>query len=267
VSKDGGGGGVGDAARGVTENPKIRSTDVQVQQFRFKTEVEGGQSYVVVKWPSDLYWMYRCLPENTYTMVGKTRLDFYEIDKGEFAMRLSYRAPGSGGDFAPGTRCTLYRDDAPFAFCVVPDPGAGYTGTLTDQTGEYGDDGYEAVLVSPNPNLAQPTSSAQLFRYKIQRDILGDLSRGVTRWPSDYHRGYGINKGNSYVIFGFMRMDFYKMDEDEGHERPSFEGHPWDGVIFKPNTVCTLYRDNNPFASIIIPDPSVWITSPMPSTP
>jgi hypothetical protein len=69
---------------------------------------------------------------------------------------------------------------------------------------------------------------------------------------------------NAYVIFDCMLMELYQFDEDGGGEKPTFGAHPWVSGNFPPNTICTLYKDGQPFASIVIPDPNVEMQAFLP---
>jgi len=260
----------GNSPYGVSQNHIIRGGYEDIQTFRWKQQTQSDVGpRVVARWPSDLYWFYRCTPENTYVMVGDVRLDYYAMDRDNYGRKLSYQKLGMvGADFPPNVKATLYRDGKPFAYVNIPDPNADISLRLPNQAGKLGDDGYRARAVSENPPISGGSIDVQGFRYKVQEEgspnHSGDIPRGVTRWPSDLTWAHGVNSGNSYVIFGMMLMEFYQVDEDNGGAKPSFGAHPWDGADFPPDTICTLYKDGQPFASIVIPDPKAEIQAFLP---
>jgi len=248
---------------GKTENHVIRGGYDEIQSFLWKTQTTSDVGpRVVTRWPSDLYWFYRCTPTNTYVMVGDVRLEYYTMDRDNFGRKLSYQKLGiTGNDFPPGVKAVLYRDGKPFAFVDIANPSANLLTRLPNQTGALGDNGYAAKAVSDNPDISAGSIEVQGFRYKIQEDgspnHSGNIPRAKVGWPTDLANRYGVTQENSYVIFGKMLMELYQFDPDNGGNKPTFGAHPWSASDFPPNTTCTLYKDGKPFASINIPDAHV----------
>jgi len=82
---------------------------------------------VTIRWPTDLYTVYGCRPENTRCEADGTVFSFYAIDTGDSgkAAKLSYGCNRKANTFPRGVIAILYKDGEPLAAFSVADPTKG----------------------------------------------------------------------------------------------------------------------------------------------
>ena len=122
----------------LTANPAIPAgvrVDRGEEQFIWKFQPVGYRcagTRLITRWPSYLFYNYGLTGENSYVMAGNARLEFYKFDEdGTNGMKASYATCGtSAGDFTADQRVVLYKDGAPFAFAIVPNPAQPYVAPL-----------------------------------------------------------------------------------------------------------------------------------------
>lgn len=111
----------------VLTNPVISEGEGYSQHAYWKvySETYDGRN-LTIRWPTDLYKVYGCRPENTRCEADGTVFTFYQLDTGEDGSnaRLSYGTGRMGSSFPPGVVAILYKDNVPFAAFSVENPSA-----------------------------------------------------------------------------------------------------------------------------------------------
>jgi hypothetical protein len=109
----------------VLTNPVISEGEGYSQHAYWKvySETYDGRN-LTIRWPTDLYKVYGCRPENTRCEADGTVFTFYQLDTGDDGnnARLSYGTGRMASSFPPGVVAILYKDNAPFAAFSVENP-------------------------------------------------------------------------------------------------------------------------------------------------
>jgi hypothetical protein len=130
--------GCGSDDGGVSNNPAVPAgvnTSDNSQMFLWKLQPAGQAGCpgprAVARWPSYLVTHYGVTDQNSYTMAGATRLEFYKFDDDFGGVKASYAACASGAEaFVPNQEVVLYKNGSPLAHAFVPDPSMRYFAPL-----------------------------------------------------------------------------------------------------------------------------------------